>query len=85
MDITDLPPLEMQRLANHRYYEQLKQLHLLTRERCPVPVYLMQSLEQSRQVVEMADERVNRAAGLLPAALDELEQIEMFDNNQKGA
>jgi hypothetical protein len=66
MDIMDLPPLEMQRLANHRYYEHLKQLHLLTRERTGIPVYLLESLEQARQVLEMANERVLAACGLAP-------------------
>lgn len=80
MNITEMPTAEALRLATHRYTEHLRQLHLLVRDRLPPPVYLMEALEQARQIEEMAMEAVTRETARKWGGaneLDELEQIEL--------
>ena len=60
MDIYDMRPAEAVRVTRDRYYHNLQQLHTLVKEGVSPPVYLMQALEQARQLAEMAEEHLAR-------------------------
>jgi hypothetical protein len=67
MEINEMDPKEVVKLTNHRYFEELKVLHLVVAA-CKSPaVSMMQSLEKRRQECEMAEDHMLRSLGLGPA------------------
>lgn len=64
MDIYDLPPAEAARLTHARYHGHLRALHEIVKIGGTPSVGLMETLEQSRQLEEMAAEHLMRSAGV---------------------